>query len=521
MFDLHKLAFVTVVVVVGYALSRSRRVDPREPPAVSGSIPLISHLIGFCSHGGEYFSILAKKHDHPIFSINLILTRIYIVTSPALLQSMQRNSQTLSLDPFITYTTPRHAGIHGESLELLREKRTGGQGLNQTVMHAMRQTLTGKSLHVMNQRMAALLTPFVDELLHSGGEVVDLYDWVIRAVIAASTDASYGPLNPYKDRRVVDAFRTLDSHLLLTYLDFLPAFIRRKPTKARETLAAALLKYFRANGHTQGSELTRVRYETLVRGGLALPDIARHEAAMAIGLLSNTAPAAFWVTFNIFSRPELLRQIRDEVQRSALRFREDETHVIDLQSLKSACPLLLSTYQESLRGSSAFATRVATADTVLGGRYLVRGGCLVGAPSGAMGAHADVWGVGLGSSSPSPSPSADGDDEFDPRRFIKTPGYNPRRTGGLMTFGVSPILCPGRHFATAEILALVAMLVLRVDIEPVGTDGSRRWVKPKTNGMATASITGPVQGGFHVRVWDREGYNCVPPLDRYGYSEYA
>jgi cytochrome P450 len=35
-------------------------------------------------------------------------------------------------------------------------------------------------------------------------------------------------------------------------------------------------------------------------------------------------------------------------------------------------------------------------------------------------------------------------------------------------FGGGKTLCPGRHFATNEVLAVVAMFIVRLDMTPVG-----------------------------------------------------
>lgn len=61
-----------------------------------------------------------------------------------------------------------------------------------------------------------------------------------------------------------------------------------------------------------------------------------------------------------------------------------------------------------------------------------------------------------------------------------------------MMFGASPILCPGRHFASAEILAMAAMTVLRYDLTPI--DGV--WNVPKINTTAITSVMQPLKGGY-------------------------
>jgi hypothetical protein len=43
---------------------------------------------------------------------------------------------------------------------------------------------------------------------------------------------------------------------------------------------------------------------------------------------------------------------------------------------------------------------------------------------------------------------------------------DPGRTGRFMAFIVSPSICPGRHFAPSEILALATMIALQHDISP-------------------------------------------------------
>ncbi|KAJ5375695.1 hypothetical protein N7517_007701 [Penicillium concentricum] len=63
---------------------------------------------------------------------------------------------------------------------------------------------------------------------------------------------------------------------------------------------------------------------------------------MVLGLLANTVPAAFWVHFELFSRPKLLEEVREELEQNALRIGADGTHIIDLGFLRDNCLLLLS-----------------------------------------------------------------------------------------------------------------------------------------------------------------------------------
>ncbi|EAU39081.1 conserved hypothetical protein [Aspergillus terreus NIH2624] len=451
MLDLYRLVALGAVVALGYALSRRQHRDPREPPVVGSGIPIVGHLLGLLWYGVGYFSLMTEKYTYPIFSLDMVFGKAYLVTSPALLQAIQRN-KALTFDPFLTMSAQRIAGIRGLGLELMREKQSGGQGLNQKVVHAMHPTLTGRPLDRMNERMTQLLSPLVDEL--ATRKTVDLYSWCSHVITLASTEAS-----------------AFESNLSPLTANFLPWLTARKAWKGRETAVKAVIKYYELGGHEEGSEMTYVRYKTLREGGMSVEDTARSEVTMAIGLLSNTVPASFWVLFELYSRPELLEEVRQEVAHNALRVTADKKHVLRT-------------------GSTTSPTRFVLNDLVLADKYLLRSGSVISMPGASMGRNPDAWGSTAG--------------DFEPRRFIKT-DKTPRRTGGFMTFGVSPVLCPGRHFASSEILGMAAMMVLQYDLTPV--DGA--WTPPPVNPMAITSITRPIKGGFDVRVSPRKEYEGV------------
>jgi hypothetical protein len=103
----------------------------------------------------------------------------------------------------------------------------------------------------------------------------------------------------------------------------------------------------------------------------------------------------------------------------------------------------------------------------------------------------------------------DGAKEFDPSHFSSepqrggksTPRTRPRPTS-FMSFGASPNLCPGRHFAAAEVLSLVAMLLLRADIGP--TKGF--WWSPRLNAWAVAATVSPPGEAYPVEITARAEY---------------
>ncbi len=275
------------------------------------------------------------------------------------------------------------------------------------------------------------------------------------------------------------------------FLDIFPQLTARKTLKAREHVVASLVQYYEVGGHENSSQMTYGRWKTLHDAGATTKDIARLELLTSSGILANTVPALFWTIFEIYSRPELLTSLREEVEKNALRVDESNTtHTIDLADVKDRCPLLLSTFQEVLRLSShSTATRMVYRDTILNDQYLLKAGGVLQMPSESIHRERSTWGANSS--------------EFDPSRFIAGSGVKQSsRATGFIPFGTSPNICLGRHFATGEILATVAMLLLRYDITP----RNGRWIHPKLNLRAIAATITPPIGEFPVTISARKAF---------------
>ena len=136
----------------------------------------------------------------------MVATKVYVINSSTLVAAVQRNHKHISFDPFITTASERLAGLNGPALELLREEHNGGQGVNQKILPAMHSAMLGDGLDKMNEKMIVFLKTWIDQLADSEGTVFDLHAWIRHAITVASTDAVWGPKNPYKSRDVEDAF---------------------------------------------------------------------------------------------------------------------------------------------------------------------------------------------------------------------------------------------------------------------------------------------------------------------------
>ncbi|KAJ5703958.1 hypothetical protein N7493_011096 [Penicillium malachiteum] len=415
----------------------------------------------------------------------MVFNKVYIIKSPKLVSAVRRNHRTMSFEPLVTSTSKCVAGVSGPGLQLLRGKESQGQGLGHEVIAALRPTLLGEGLDQMNTTMVECLHQGVQELKSHDG-VLDLYDWCSLVTTIASTDAVYGPMNPYKEDKARKSYWDIEHNLSSLMVGVAPWLLARKPWKGREYLTKAFLQYYQSGGHLESSQLANARWKTQNDAGATLEDIARLEVAMGLGILSNTVPTSFWVIFDIFSRPKLLEEIREEIWQNAVSINSEGLHTVDLADVQAKCPLLLAAYQETLRvRSNAAQFRVIFEDTMLDGSCLVKKGSILVMPAAVINRNESIWGSDA--------------DTFDPQHILATGGKQ-SKASGFMSFGAAPHMCAGRHFATGEILALLSMLILQFDISPVGG----KWVEPPTNVKAVAASLSPPMGRTSVHITEEK-----------------
>lgn len=248
--------------------------------------------------------------------------------------------------------------------------------------------------------------------------------------------------------------------MMMFILKLLPQLTAKESFKAREYMVKAWEEYFSAGSHHQGSELVKARVKINDDFQIPLMETARIEIAGSQAIITNTLPGAFWVVYHIFSDPVVLESIRNELSKG-VRQEDDGTCTIDLTHVKSSCPILLSTFKETMRvHSTSTATRIAMEDYRLDNKYLLKKGSTIMMPSKVQHTNPSAWG--------------DTVDAFNHERFA--PGAKRVNPVAFRGFGGGTTLCPGRHFASTEILIFAALLVLRFDLHPV--DGN--WTSPTT-----------------------------------------
>lgn len=155
-------------------------------------------------------NINSAKNPLPAFTLDMLANKVYVVTSPELISAVRRSHRTMSFDPLVTRTVKCVGGIKGAGLELLREKVARGGGLGPETVVSLRPMLLGEGLDQLNDTMIGCLRRSIEGLktgVVDKAKDLDLYAWCAFVMTFATTEAVYGPLNPYSERSVREAYR--------------------------------------------------------------------------------------------------------------------------------------------------------------------------------------------------------------------------------------------------------------------------------------------------------------------------
>ncbi|KAK3291993.1 cytochrome P450 [Chaetomium fimeti] len=459
--------------------------DAKEPPAILTDIPFIEPLIGMIREKSRFHIRLRDATRLPIYTLRLPFQRMYIVNATQLIPVLQKQWRVISFAS-IAADAGNVVGMSKEAVEVMKRDLTSEHGFSPSwPKYIMPSMAPGPDLDAINRRAIEVYVAEMAKLRGTDTATkVGLWEWSRRMMVTSTSEAVWGPANPFRDPAVADAWKTFEAGFLTLSMFPLAWLFFPKLHRAREVAAAAMVRYMRAGGYKTGSGLVRKRVEHHADlFGLGLDDVGRGELGNAFAVLGNTTPCALWVLYHIVSDPRVLADVRRELH-ALVRDETGEDGVpvssIDLAAVRETCPILLSTFQETLRFRAVNpGPRVLLEDVLVDdGRMLLKKGAMLMIPAAVQHTDAAAWG--------------DDAREFDHLRFAPASGEGaqkkkkPNRVA-FRAFGGGHVLCPGRHFASTEILSLAALLVLQFDVVPV----AGRWVEPTWENS-------PAQAGFPV-----------------------
>ncbi|KAK5996638.1 Cytochrome P450 monooxygenase nodJ-like protein [Cladobotryum mycophilum] len=358
-----------------------------------------------------FYVNINKKINLPIYTMRLPGSRAYIVNATEFIPLLQRQWRTISFTPILASSGPAVMGISEASGEILhRDMKSDSNSVAGFIPAILPSLAPGPSLDSMNRKAVEVMAAAMDVLRTQKTKTMKFWEWTHHEILMATTDAVYGPQNPYRNVAVEAArSNTFGPSYMKFALSPFKSILAPKAYRARELLASAWLNYLQSGGHESASEFAKSTHSHNAGHGFSVENMARTEIGHSFATVGTTALTSWWLMYHIFSDPVVLADIRKELSGLVVEDEKRGAHCIDMSSIRTACPIFLSTFKETMRyrgvGTSV---RLCLEDHMPDGRYLLKKGSLVITPQLVQHTLPSVWG--------------DDAETFNHLRFVPSPG---------------------------------------------------------------------------------------------------
>lgn len=303
--------------------------------------------------------------------------------------------------------------------------------------------------------------------------IVGLGSWLFDLLSYSMGAVFWGEEGPFEDTlfrehlRVfiqnLETFRNPFSFLVPTELFSAREYVRNKLDEAAEDDA------YGGNIH----EPTLFKRLSVLYESLELPQEGFTDCHLVaiVGLMSNVINIITWAICHIVADSELMESLISELNAvvdDVHQNQDTKNLVIDIDRVRSSCPLLLATWYELLRvyGDSPVA-RYVYEDSIFKVKYQIKKGAIIMTPIHLHNFDVDIWGADV--------------EEFRPTRFLKENGeVDENLVKHLNVFGLPGMhQCPGRYLGLNITLSLVAKVLLSFEMAPRDGDALGKGVVPK------------------------------------------
>ncbi|KAK5164500.1 uncharacterized protein LTR77_009706 [Saxophila tyrrhenica] len=501
--------------------------DGREPPVLSSSIPIVGHLIQFIRKGSDYLVDLERQYHQSLYVLTVGKGRIYIAASPEWAQAIHKSYRSLQFNTIVLNAMKNIFLMDEPSMKLIEHNSNGEDGTRNGILLEMHDMLgsvlaPGRHLDDLNHSILNEVLPDVNKLARNGPQHIQLWWWIRHHFSIASITAIWGPKNPFMLHSDIEPlFWDFEAAMLPLSMAPLPWLFVRKGHLARKRIFDAWEEYMQNSGYDEPgvSQLVKNRVAlNMEKYGFTKRMHAYGEVSMVFGAISNTVPTAFWLISYIFSDPNILAEIRQEVDACISTPTSGETkRILNATKLRTSCHLFTSALRETLRiAGGVNITRQVSEDVTVtnsaGESYLLKKDAMVQIASNVI-HQRELWGSDA--------------HEFNARRFMQNEKQQADSTStkipdpaapyrdaqgkvvsaAFRSFGGGNNVCPGRHFAQTEILGLAALFVAGFEIEGVRTPG--RYQMPPTEALKSSLAVIKPGRDVDVKIRRRAGFEDV------------
>ncbi|KAF2201224.1 cytochrome P450 [Delitschia confertaspora ATCC 74209] len=473
--------------------------NPQKPAEVPYWIPFLGHSLAMF---GDTASLIRQSVNHfqrsyVPFSIQVLGQRLYVVSSPEDVATVYKNPAIFSWDEYMDLLL-KAFGLTPEARRLSWWKPSPGE-MNDPVgkilnpqhkclVHVVEdiyktQLLPGEQLDLIMQSVVGKINfslsweqlhgPFILQSQPTSRRLsVKLLCRIL--LTDATTRTMFGDLIFRYEPRVIEYLMVLNDYSWAYIFEY-PTIFTPKLNEARKALTEALRSYLRTPECQRVGEVWSIRRIIQSQEYFGIDESSRIAMLLMVwwAAHSNTVNASFWLLSYVIYDRSLLQALREETRPAF------QNSTMDVDYLRTHCPLLTSSYYEMLRQvNGAMSIRKVSQDVHLSGKLLKAGNAVL-IPYRELHFNENVWG--------------DSSREFCADRFLRQPKLASH--SAYRPFGGGVSYCPGRHLAMAEVCGFVATVIQRFEIElPPTAEGNMQSFPEIDRLRPSTGITSSMEG---------------------------
>ncbi|KAH7151738.1 cytochrome P450 [Dactylonectria estremocensis] len=432
--------------------------DPREPPVLRSRIPVIGHLISLATEKTGFYRRLYRDNSLPICTLPILNGKLYIINSPALISSAMR-SKDISFNPFALEFT-----VNGLGIPEKQARKYTQPDIWEEFFKIMHDSLVGENLDKMVTTGLSRLSSHLNDLQPGTTmEIPHILTWIRDLMFESIMKSLYGSTDPMTPEGM-EKISEFESKIAILALNLAPKLLASRAIAARQRLMEIILPFYTAGNDRREDVSALIRGRAGLQRGIGMPEeaICKLELILPWAASTNTVPTTLWLLVHTLSQPKWAMRIRQEVEAIAIITDKNagaRIATINVSRFRKECPALLSCYHETNRlCNDGIGNRRVMRDTILqdlveGKDYLLTKGTNIQWCCSVTQLDEKVWGSKSNA--------------FEPTRWINNPSKENVYRKSMIPFGGGKVLCPGRHFAEAEILGFLSGLMLGFEVEGV------------------------------------------------------
>ncbi|KAI0097726.1 putative cytochrome P450 [Nemania sp. FL0031] len=507
----------------------------KSPPSLCDPIPYIFNTLQFLFDNDRFTKrVLSALKKSNVVKFHLGSKEVYLLSGAQNVQALFTSRKLSYEEIFITKAFPKFWRLNKDEVKRFANDKSGPNrvplpGTESTPSEQRYWAARHQVYHGFLGR-SRQFQPTIDEFSNQFMKMVEgsrfpLGEWTTVSVVSlcrnevasCAVSALFGQHILSLNSGFLDAFWDFDSVFFNLILG-LPRWVYSRPFDAHDRHLAMIDKYlnqalekFAWDGPDAqalweplfGARICRELVKWLIEAGFQREALTGALGSLLFAQNSNSIPTATWMLMELFKDTSLFQAVQEEIETAR---GGSGSRRLDLDTLMTL-PLLTSVFTETLRlRMSLNIIRTLESPITIGG-YEIPKGSYLQAPTMAAHYDEDTWGqpghpasefwagrhIKYVESNDSGKPGL--------QRVFATPGH----PNTFFPFGGGTPICPGRHFAKAEIFSMVSIVVDRFDVEFIAwteLDGSPSDRPARNDARYSAAGSSPPDRDMLVR-WKR------------------